>query len=78
MSGLSVGGSDSPDASLEMLIEFLSGEEGGVEDQLSAAQVSRLIIAGDSYAPVVPTVKAEGEPEEKKVVSRSLRTISSV
>jgi DNA polymerase delta subunit 2 len=38
-----------------MLVEYLTGEEGGQEQQISAAQITRLIIAGDSLAPIVLT-----------------------
>jgi hypothetical protein len=31
-----------------MLTEYLTGEEGGENDQLGAAKISRLIIAGNS------------------------------
>lgn len=34
-----------------MLTEYLTGEEGGEDDQLNAAKISRLIIAGNSLAP---------------------------
>jgi DNA polymerase delta subunit 2 len=33
-----------------MLVEYLTGEEGGVKEQISAAHISRLIIAGNSLA----------------------------
>lgn len=52
-----------------MLVEYLSGEAGGIDDQVSASQISRLIIAGDSLAPPVLTA---GEPllniEDRKAV----------
>ena len=52
-----------------MLVEYLSGEAGGVDDQVSASQISRLIIAGDSLAPPAVSV---GEPviniEDRKAV----------
>ena len=54
-----------------MLVEYLSGEAGGIDDQVSASQISRLIIAGDSLAP--PALTA-GEPllniEDRKAVCR--------
>ncbi|KAF9045920.1 hypothetical protein BDZ89DRAFT_1089502 [Hymenopellis radicata] len=70
VSGLSVGSSTSPDASLEMLTEYLSGEEGGVDDQLSAAQISRLIIAGNSFAPASKTEPVKSDPDDKKTRGR--------
>ena len=52
-----------------MLIEYLSGEAGGIDDQVSASQISRLIIAGDSLASLALTA---GEPliniEDRKAV----------
>jgi DNA polymerase delta subunit 2 len=33
-----------------MLTEYLTGEEGGEDDQVGAAKISRLIIAGNSLA----------------------------
>jgi hypothetical protein len=49
-----------------MLVEYLTGEEGGPQQQISAAQISRLIIAGDSLAPILPTT-GEGLDERKGV-----------
>ncbi|KAF7338503.1 DNA polymerase subunit delta-2 [Mycena venus] len=68
VSGLDIGSPSPADAQIQMLVEYLTGEEGGPEQQISAAQISRLIIAGDSLAPVVPTVKGEGfdDNEERK------------
>lgn len=48
VSGLEMGSSTPTDAQLQMLTEYLTGEEGGEEDQLGAARISRLIIAGNS------------------------------
>lgn len=42
-----------------MLVEYLSGEEGGVEEQVNAAEISRLIIAGNSLATLEPMGKGE-------------------
>jgi DNA polymerase delta subunit 2 len=50
VSGLEVGTMMPIDAQLQMLTEYLTGEEGGEDDQLSAAKISRLIIAGNSLA----------------------------
>lgn len=48
VSGLDIGSNTPIDAQLQMLTEFLTGEEGGEDDQLGAAKISRLIIAGNS------------------------------
>lgn len=50
VSGLEIGSMMPTDAQLQMLTEYLTGEEGGEDDQLSAAKISRLIIAGNSLA----------------------------
>jgi DNA polymerase delta subunit 2 len=52
-----------------MLVEYLTGEEGGPQEQISAAQISRLIIAGDSLAPMMMTTKGESLDEGRKGVS---------
>ena len=48
VSGIEMGSDTPTDAQLQMLTEYLTGEEGGEEDQLCAARISRLIIAGNS------------------------------
>ncbi|KAJ7632395.1 DNA polymerase alpha/epsilon subunit B-domain-containing protein [Roridomyces roridus] len=63
VSGLDIGSPSTADAQMQMLTEYLTGEEGGSADQVSAAQISRLIIAGDSLAPVMLT---KNEAEEVK------------
>ena len=69
ISGLDVGSLSPSDAQIQMLVEYLSGEAGGIDDQVSASQISRLIIAGDSLAPPTPTA---GQPviniEDRKAV----------
>ncbi|KAJ7470530.1 DNA polymerase alpha/epsilon subunit B-domain-containing protein [Mycena latifolia] len=66
VSGLDIGSPTAADAQTQMLVEYLTGEEGGPEQQISASQISRLIITGDSLAPVVLTsTKAEGFDEKE-------------
>ena len=69
ISGLDVGSLSPSDAHIQMLVEYLSGEAGGIDDQVSASQISRLIIAGDSLASLALTA---GEPliniEDRKAV----------
>lgn len=61
------------DAQLQMLTEYLTGEEGGEDDQLSAAKISRLIIAGNSLAPGALAERIEAPSyAERKVVRNSL------
>ncbi|PVG04154.1 hypothetical protein CPB86DRAFT_803688 [Serendipita vermifera] len=53
VSGLNVGlPSSSADLKINLLVEYLLGEVGITEDQHHAATISRLIVAGDSFAPV--------------------------
>lgn len=70
VSGLDIGSQSSPDAQIQMLVEYLTGEEGGIEEQVSAAHISRLIIAGNSLAPVIVNTKSENgiNGEDKKPV----------
>ncbi|KAJ7273479.1 DNA polymerase alpha/epsilon subunit B-domain-containing protein [Mycena haematopus] len=70
VSGLDIGSPSPADAQIQMLVEYLTGEEGGPQQQISAAQISRLIIAGDSLAPVV---SATGESFEEKEARKGRR-----
>ncbi|KAJ7489934.1 DNA polymerase alpha/epsilon subunit B-domain-containing protein [Mycena galericulata] len=65
VSGLDVGSPSSADAQIQMLVEYLTGEEGGPGAQVSAAQITRLIIAGDSLAQVLITTKSEDLDEKE-------------
>ncbi|KAG8993841.1 hypothetical protein FRB90_000586 [Tulasnella sp. 427] len=60
VSGLEIGltkgtaaDADHLETSRQLLIEFLLGEAGGVEDQSFSSQISRLIILGNSVVPIV-------------------------
>ena len=74
ISGLDIGAASPSDAQIQMLIEYLTGEAGGPNDQVSASQISRLIIAGNSFAPM----GADDEPdvEGKKPVGHKSTTYS--
>ncbi|KAJ7109147.1 DNA polymerase alpha/epsilon subunit B-domain-containing protein [Mycena epipterygia] len=65
VSGLDIGSSLPADAQIQMLVEYLTGEEGGPAEQISAGHISRLIIAGDSLAPIVMSTKSEGFDEKE-------------
>ena len=54
-----------------MLIEYLTAESGLGDDQVPASQISRLIIAGDSFGPVNIPGRGDGTPqvEDRKAVS---------
>ncbi|KIJ17329.1 hypothetical protein PAXINDRAFT_175820 [Paxillus involutus ATCC 200175] len=64
VSGLSIGAESPADAQIQMLVEYLSGELGGQDDQTLASQVTRLIIAGNSLSSVPDG--ENGDEEEKK------------
>jgi len=53
-----------------MLVEYLTGEAGGPDEQVSAAEISRLIIAGNSLAPIIIDGKGEGNAERESKKGR--------
>ncbi|KAF9066872.1 DNA polymerase alpha/epsilon subunit B-domain-containing protein [Rhodocollybia butyracea] len=63
VSGLQIGEASSTDGQIQLLVEYLTGEGGGLDDQLSAARISRLIIVGDSLAPMIITGKGDADAE---------------
>lgn len=69
ISGLHIGAPCPSDIQIQMLVEYLAGEAGGEEEQLSTSQISRLIIAGDSLATM-----PDNEPTfaERRAVSSHL------
>lgn len=53
VSGLNVGPPSAPsDLRINLLVEYLLGETGDEGDQRHASRISRLVIAGDSFAPI--------------------------
>ncbi|GJE86843.1 DNA polymerase subunit delta-2 [Phanerochaete sordida] len=74
VSGLDVGALDPPDAQLQMLSEYLTGEACGFDEQSGAARISRLIIAGNSLAPAVAEIQ---EPEKKPRRGQEAPTFST-
>ncbi|TFK72543.1 hypothetical protein BDN72DRAFT_315682 [Pluteus cervinus] len=62
VSGLNVGAPSPSDAAVHMLVEYLTGEGGTEAERSSAANISRLIIAGNSLSTV--TVNSKGELEK--------------
>ena len=76
VSGLDVGAPDPSDAQIQMLAEYLTGEAGGLSDQTSSANISRLIIAGNSFAPVVSIDAVNASETDRKSVRFSkLRSV---
>ena len=72
VSGLDVGSVSPSDAQIQMLVEYLTGEGGVVDDQVSASQVSRLIIAGDSLSSSAKELELASAAEERKSVRQPL------
>ena len=57
VSGLRFG--ENPDFRIQMLLEYLTGEGGGPQEQHASSQISRLIIAGNSLAPVAINIEKQ-------------------
>ncbi|KAG2349360.1 hypothetical protein BDR05DRAFT_994410 [Suillus weaverae] len=66
ISGLSIGSPSPADAQIQMLVEYLTGEVGGPEDQRLASQITRLIIAGNSLSLVEYDEEVEDEKRPRK------------
>ncbi|KAI9463390.1 DNA polymerase alpha/epsilon subunit B-domain-containing protein [Russula earlei] len=66
VSGLDVGSSPRSEAQTQVLVEYLSGACGGLDDQRFASQISRLVVLGNSLAPLGPTGGAVEEGKEKE------------
>lgn len=54
-----------------MLTEYLTGEEGGIKERVSAAQISRLIIAGNSLRDTLPA--GRGDPGDAEQTGKAVR-----
>ncbi|PSN60656.1 DNA polymeras-like protein subunit delta-2 [Corynespora cassiicola Philippines] len=59
ISGLAITGTDDDDVSLDLLVEYLTGELAGPTEQSQASKISRLIIAGDSLGHSSPILSRE-------------------
>lgn len=70
ISGLELEESSASDYRIQMLMDYLAGEAGGEGEQRSATRVSRLIIAGDSLAPIA---SLEKEPSVIEVGLKAVR-----
>ncbi|KAI9566522.1 DNA polymerase alpha/epsilon subunit B-domain-containing protein [Boletus coccyginus] len=76
VSGLSIGTESQADAQIQILVEYLSGEVGGHDDQTIASQITRLIIAGNSLS--VAGIENGAEEDEKKPKKSSTMTPSDL
>lgn len=73
ISGLDVGSCPASEAQTQVLTDYLTGACGDVDSQSSASQISRLVVLGNSLAPlgqVSGAVDEEKEKEDKKPVRR--------
>ncbi|KAH9934898.1 DNA polymerase alpha/epsilon subunit B-domain-containing protein [Fomitopsis serialis] len=66
VSGLEIGAPSPADAQIQMLIEYLSGEAGGPDDQAICSRISRLVIAGNSFSHSVSASGGGNEDEKEK------------
>lgn len=73
MSGLSVGSAHCDQLALKLMVDYLSGCLGGVEDQARMRKVVRVIVAGNSITnkPVESSIQLE----KKKKVRSVLRMV---
>ncbi|KAJ3515561.1 hypothetical protein NLJ89_g1677 [Agrocybe chaxingu] len=77
VSGLDIGSLSPSDAQIQMLVEYLTGEGGNIDDQVAASQISRLIIAGNSLAAIEPQVIEPAlTAEDRKARRAGLETTS--
>lgn len=56
-----------------MIVEYLSGETGGPDDQMLASQITRLIIAGNSLCQVYGD--NDDEDEENRPASHPFEQV---
>lgn len=59
VSGLEMTGKEDDDLTLDLLLEYLTGEATGPPDQSSVAKITRLIIAGNSLSHASPILSRE-------------------
>ena len=66
VSGLEFSGTQADTLAISLLTEYLLGEAADIEDQESTAQISRLIVAGNSISPDVIINPINGTQDEHK------------
>ncbi|TFK42929.1 DNA polymerase alpha/epsilon subunit B-domain-containing protein [Crucibulum laeve] len=70
ISGLDIGALSPSDGQMQMLVEYLTGELGSIDEQISSSQISRLVIAGNSMASLSITGRSEPVPNVEDRKSR--------
>lgn len=73
VSGLHIGSSSASEVQMQMLVEYLVGEQGAVKEQASAARISRLIIVGNSLDTVLPPAGVDNGNWEQRAKSVSAK-----
>ncbi|KAF2763886.1 hypothetical protein EJ03DRAFT_346565 [Teratosphaeria nubilosa] len=73
LSGLSISGDEGDTLPLDLLLEYLLGESGTPADQASAAQITRLILAGNSLSHASPIPSREDIATAKKSLPGATR-----
>ena len=71
ISGLDIGSSPVSEAQTQVLVDYLTGACGDFDGQCISSQISRLVVLGNSLAPLGQTggaVDEEKEREDKKSV----------
>jgi DNA polymerase delta subunit 2 len=79
ISGLDIGSSPASEAQTQVLVDYLTGACGNFDGQCFASQISRLVVLGNSLAPLGPTggaVDEEKEREDKKSVRHAVHHLA--
>lgn len=72
VSGLEIGARSPADGPVQMLVEYLTGEGGPVEDQFASSKIARLFIVGDSMTTILEAVNADGFANGTNSVAKKL------
>jgi DNA polymerase delta subunit 2 len=74
ISGLDMGTSPASEAQTHVLVDYLTGACGDFDGQCFSSQISRLVVLGNSLAPLGPADE-EKEKEDKKSVGHVFDTL---
>ena len=72
ISGLDIGSSPASEAQTQVLVDYLTGACGDFDGQCFASQISRLVVLGNSLAPLGQTGDEEKEKEDRKPVRHAI------